>query len=136
MSEYRTDACVANGPAYGEDLGCSRQGEVRSSFDAAGLFEKLDGLISTERDVHSENPNGIPSFRPGVGAKRLPRVIIQQIPFNLKETSAKHACCDSERRSPDRRVSKNGCFRADLEIGSGFAEVSERVVVFPRRYPG
>jgi phosphopantothenoylcysteine decarboxylase/phosphopantothenate--cysteine ligase len=46
IAECLTDACVANGPAYGTGFGLVRPlGEARHSADARGLFQALEQLI-------------------------------------------------------------------------------------------
>jgi phosphopantothenate---cysteine ligase (CTP) len=46
MAENRTDACVANGPAYGLGFGLVRpETEVAHFADAAALFEQLERLV-------------------------------------------------------------------------------------------
>ncbi len=46
LTECRTDACVVNGPAYGEGFGVVRRvGEFAPLADAAALFEALEKLV-------------------------------------------------------------------------------------------
>lgn len=46
LRDCRTDACVANGPAYGQGFGLvSGPGQCVQITDAAGLFEALEKLI-------------------------------------------------------------------------------------------
>lgn len=46
IAECRTDACVANGPAYGEGFGLLQcGGELAHLSDAAALFEALEKLV-------------------------------------------------------------------------------------------
>jgi phosphopantothenate---cysteine ligase (CTP) len=46
LASCLTDACVANGPAYGEGFGLVRSGwEVKHLRDKAALFEELEKLI-------------------------------------------------------------------------------------------
>jgi phosphopantothenoylcysteine decarboxylase/phosphopantothenate--cysteine ligase len=47
MTECRTDACVANGPAYGTGFGLVTSGsKVTHMPDTAVLFQALEGLVS------------------------------------------------------------------------------------------
>jgi phosphopantothenoylcysteine decarboxylase/phosphopantothenate--cysteine ligase len=49
IAECRTDACVANGPAYGAGFGLVRRlGEARHLADARALFEALEQAIDGE----------------------------------------------------------------------------------------
>ncbi len=46
LAECRTDACVVNGPAYGEGFGVARKnGSFTPLGDVPALFEELDKLI-------------------------------------------------------------------------------------------
>ena len=48
LAEFRTDACVANGPAYGEGFGVvSRVGESVHCPDMAALFRALEELSNS-----------------------------------------------------------------------------------------
>jgi hypothetical protein len=46
----------------------------------------------------SENPNGIPSFSPGVGAERLPWVIVQKNHQPLKGLHQIKSCAENAKR--------------------------------------
>jgi phosphopantothenoylcysteine decarboxylase/phosphopantothenate--cysteine ligase len=46
IAECRTDACVVNGPAYGDGFGLVVGGKLRHSPDRAGLFEGLEKIIN------------------------------------------------------------------------------------------
>jgi hypothetical protein len=45
LKECSTDACVANGPAYGAGFGLVRADTCIHLADAERLFEALDGLL-------------------------------------------------------------------------------------------
>ena len=50
IRECLTDACVANGPAYGEGFGLvTSNGKCRHVPEAAALFDALARFISTKR---------------------------------------------------------------------------------------
>ena len=50
LRDCRTDACVANGPAFGHGFGLvNGPGQCVQITDAAGLFEALEKLISERR---------------------------------------------------------------------------------------
>jgi len=54
IAECRTDACVANGPAYGTGFGLVRaSGEVTHWPDRAALFAALEKFIRERQDVGS-----------------------------------------------------------------------------------
>jgi phosphopantothenate---cysteine ligase (CTP) len=46
LAECRTDACVANGPAYGEGFGLVTTGKCTHLPFAAGLFEALASVVT------------------------------------------------------------------------------------------
>lgn len=48
IAECRTDACVANGPAYGEGFGLlQKAGTARHCADRTELFQALEGILKT-----------------------------------------------------------------------------------------
>jgi phosphopantothenoylcysteine synthetase/decarboxylase len=56
MAECHTDACVANGPAYGDGFGLvGSGGEVEHCEDRKALFGRLAGLIKPR--IQTPNPN-------------------------------------------------------------------------------
>jgi len=52
ITTYRTDLCVANGPAYGQGFGVVQaHGEVRHCADAPALFRRLEQTLPTPRSA-------------------------------------------------------------------------------------
>jgi len=53
ISECRTDACIANGAAYGAGFGLvDATGDCRHLADMKALFEALAGLLSKNHETH------------------------------------------------------------------------------------
>jgi phosphopantothenoylcysteine decarboxylase/phosphopantothenate--cysteine ligase len=56
LEENRTDACVVNGPAYGEGFGLvTPPGQCRHMADKKNLFDMMEGMMSGGRGQSGKN---------------------------------------------------------------------------------
>jgi hypothetical protein len=56
ITECLTDACVANGPAYGDGFGLVSGGQSTHLANSGALFEALEAFIRTRKSATATSP--------------------------------------------------------------------------------